>query len=55
MNTSRDEINKLYIELGKFEDALHMVQNLWIHRCVVDLLEQKIIDTKNKIENLEKL
>lgn len=46
-------INKNYIELGKYEEALHMVNNLWLPRCVVELLEQKIIDSKEKIKNLE--
>lgn len=56
MNTEISKIeqtNRLYIELGKFEDALHMVRNLWIHRCVVDLLEQKIETTKAEISRLE--
>jgi len=53
MNINQNEINRLYIDLGKFEDALHMVKNLWIHRCVIDLLEEKILTTKNKIEKLE--
>ena len=57
MNTEQltkiEQTNRLYIELGRFEDALHMVQNLWIHQCVVDLLEQKIKDTKAEISRLE--
>ena len=57
MNTEQltkiEQTNRLYIELGRFEDALHMVRNLWIHQCVVDLLEQKIKDTKAEISRLE--
>ena len=46
-------INKNYIELGKYEEALHVVKNLWLPICVSELLEQKIIDSKEKIKNLE--
>jgi predicted DNA-binding protein YlxM (UPF0122 family) len=48
-------INKNYIELGKYEEALQMVKNLWIHRCVVECLEEKIFTSKEKIKNLEKM
>lgn len=57
MNTKQsiiDQTNRLYIELGKFQDALHTVRNLWLPRCVAELLEDKIQKTQENINILEK-
>ena len=53
MKTIISEINKNQIILGKYEEALHVVKNQWLPRCVIELLEEKIIETKNKIKILE--
>ena len=57
MNTKKElitSINKNYILLGKYEDALHTVKNLWLPSCVVELLEEKIKKMREKIKKLEK-
>lgn len=57
MNTKKKtiitEINKNQIILGKYEEALHIVRNQWLPYCVIELLEEKITETKIKIKILE--
>jgi hypothetical protein len=48
------QINKKYIELGKFEDAIHIIRNLWLPACIIEYLEDRVTTLKHQISELEK-